>query len=289
MKVGIIIVTYDLDKSLARTLDALYASAYHVLVVDNAHKKSTESLVESYGYGYLGFNNGGVQYAGAVGAGMRYYFWRRGVEVDAVLVLTNDVVVYPSAISEMVVAMQADPEIGIVGARVLRHDNNTVWCRGGANVVMGLPVLLGGEGDKWKPVIPVEQVDIVVGCTMLVRMKMIAEIGGVVEALGCYFEDAEYSYRARRCGWKVVSANLAVTYHEIGTTMAKNPQMQWHYFVRNWLWWMKWYRMPIRFVWLLIFPLAVVYLSITGKWGAARGMLYGWRDYLKNRIGLLKY
>jgi len=57
----------------------------------------------------------------------------------------------------------------------------------------------------------------------LLRSSVVEEIGYLDEAYSFYFEDTDWSYRARICGYDVVAAPRAIVYHKFNASMDELP------------------------------------------------------------------
>lgn len=130
---------------------------------------------------------------------------------DFALLLNPDTRVLPGALPALLGLMHAHPEVGIAGSRLL----------GPRGEAQGTPFRFPGiatELDRgfqfgpvsallrrWricppKPEVPAP-VDWVAGASMLLRWRMVEQIGLLDEAYFAYFEDTDYCLRAARQGW----------------------------------------------------------------------------------------
>ncbi len=58
------------------------------------------------------------------------------------------------------------------------------------------------------------------GCAMVLSRELLERIGPLAECyFPAYWEDGEYSYRAREAGFPVLYAPKAVVYHKVGATV----------------------------------------------------------------------
>jgi GT2 family glycosyltransferase len=134
------------------------------------------------------------------------------------LILNPDTLVHPQAVDRLRAYLEAHPEVGICGPKVLNTDGTLQKpCRRGESTpwavisyFLGFPALFprskffGGyllnylDEDETYPVAGVS------GSCMLVRREVIDQIGYLDERFFAWQEDADYCFRARRAGWQVV-------------------------------------------------------------------------------------
>lgn len=135
--------------------------------------------------------------------------------VDYVLVLNNDATLEPSSVREMAAVLEADPEVGIVGPRILMGDApGRIWAAGGDLVVRENVGRLRGKNEPDGPAFDRGgDVDFVTGCAMMLRTELLRRIGLFEPAYFAYVEDVDLCVRARRAGARVVYAPQARVHH----------------------------------------------------------------------------
>jgi len=138
----------------------------------------------------------------------------------AVLVLNNDIVVDPSCLDALVAARDAVAEpVAAVSAVTLSADEETVLC-GGVDVLVTLGrarhLFIGARIDEL-PERPYD-VDAVEGSCVLLDVASFEDIGGFDESFFMYWEDTEWSVRARRAGFRLLVAPAARARHDVGAS-----------------------------------------------------------------------
>lgn len=131
--------------------------------------------------------------------------------------LNPDILVHPGTFEQLCDFLEAHPEAGIVGPKVLNPDGTLqAPCRRGdarpwavISYFTGLSKLFSDKAffngyllshldeDQTNPV------DGVSGSCMIVRREVIEDIGYLDELFFAYQEDADYCLRARKSGWQV--------------------------------------------------------------------------------------
>jgi GT2 family glycosyltransferase len=151
---------------------------------------------------------------------------RRG---EHALPLNSDTVVHPGAIGGLLEYLRANPDVGILGPKLLNPDGSLQFsCRRFPNPVAALfrntPLgrlfpnnrftrdYLMQDWDHASP----REVDWVSGAAMLVRGDLLDRLGGFDEGYFMYCEDVDLCKRAWQQGAKVVYLPSAVITHAIG-------------------------------------------------------------------------
>jgi|Deesub1362A_J573_1020465.scaffolds.fasta_scaffold00485_12 hypothetical protein len=163
-------------------------------------------------YGFTGGNNIGIKFALSV------------LSPDYVLLLNNDTVVDRNFLSELVKVAESDDRIGILQSKIFKKGDRSIIDSTGHIFRFGRVVDRGhGERDRGQYD---ERLDIVSACgaACLYRKEMIEEIGSLNEDFFAYYEDVEFSLRARKSGWKVTYVPKSVVYHKGRGTSKTEPK-----------------------------------------------------------------
>lgn len=153
--------------------------------------------------GYAGGNNAGIRQALDDGA-------------RAVLLLNNDTVVSPDFLPPLLEALNASPEAAAICGAVHRHDRpellDVAWSEvrfadRHAVQLRGVNAVPGEGFDQRR------NVEIAVGCVLLLRAEALRTVGLLDEAFFAYHEDVEWGLRARAAGWQLFYEPYARVYH----------------------------------------------------------------------------
>jgi GT2 family glycosyltransferase len=121
----------------------------------------------------------------------------------------------------------------------------------------------------------------------LARRKMIDEIGLLDDSLFLYFEDADWSARARHAGWRLMYAPASVVRHKESASAggAASPTLV-YYTARNRLYFVR-RNFPAKVGKALLYDLYehVLVNVKKGRFPAARAGFRGVRDFLLGRVG----
>jgi N-acetylglucosaminyl-diphospho-decaprenol L-rhamnosyltransferase len=236
LDVSVVIVSYKVRDLLRECLRSLVHDLEklrgEVWVVDNASGDGSVEMVEaefpwvrlirsSWNRGYGAANNLAIRQARG-----RY-----------VVTLNPDTVVPPGALLDTIAEMEAHPDIGALGPKLVLADGSLDRaCRrsfpspevafyrlfGLAKLFPNHPRfarynLLNVDEDT-----PLD-VDSVVGAFMLVRREVIERVGMFDEAFQLYGEDLDWAYRIKAAGWRVRYHPAVVVLHLKGQSSRQRP------------------------------------------------------------------
>ena len=234
---GIVILNWNTRDLLRRCLQTVLASEgverFRVVVVDNASSDDSVAMLRQefpqvgvianpVNSGYPAGNNLGLRQLGYEGAGR--------VREDAprhAMLLNPDTEVPPEALARLVDYMDARPEIGIAGPRLMLPDGSLdLACRRSfpsPQVSLyrftGLARLFprhrqfGRYNMTFADPGQELEVDAVVGACMIVRREAIAQAGLLDEDFFMYGEDLDWAWRIKAAGWKVYYQPQVVVQH----------------------------------------------------------------------------
>ena len=212
---SIVIVGYnslpELGECLASVRDTGVCARAEIVVVDNASADRTvEFLEREHPEVRLVANGRNLGYSRAVNQGIAE------ARARYILVLNPDIVVFPDAIDRLVSFMDAHPDAGIAGSKLLNPDGSlqyscrrfyTFWTLVLRRTPLG-KLLENGRTISNYLMLDFDheesrEVDWVIGACMIVRRTALADFGGMDERFFLYFEDVDWCYRVWQSGWKV--------------------------------------------------------------------------------------
>ena len=234
VRISAIVVNWNNKEATLACLNSLAQCAPlqpEIILVDNGSVDDTLAAVQA---GYpdvdiiaLPTNR---HFAAGANHGLRLALARKA---DYAWLLNNDVIVAPEALAEMLRVAKSDPAVGIVGARLVHPGQPP-------HVVIGARCDFR-TGAIHEPEPPLDlsldrlRVDYVWGCSMLIRIEVLRQVGLLDERYVAYFEDADFCLRAAQSGWQTVTALQAVVYHAGSKTANRVFLQQMWLRGRNWL------------------------------------------------------
>ncbi len=224
----VVIINYKTPKMLTECLDTLlpelsplYAKA---VVIDNASNDGSVDYINDYrqsspyadildivpsseNLGFSGGNNLGIKHAVA-----QHY-----------LLLNSDTLIRPGAINTLMAASQESPNAGLISPRLEWEDATPqISCfryRSPASELIGAactgPITkLLGRYDVPIPVNDeVSYPEWTSFACVMIRREVIEQIGLMDEGYFLYFEDIDYSRRAKSAGWEIMNVPSAHVVH----------------------------------------------------------------------------
>lgn len=258
----VIILTWnDTDNTLA-CVDSLLAaesSNAHILVVDNGSTTDVISVLQARYAPQVRFisTDKNLGFAGGVNVGMRYAL-SQGAK--SVLILNNDTRIEHAMLMELAQAAQDYPQVGILAPAIYKMDaTDRIWRLGDRwPQYMPFPMRVSARNSAQAAL----SVDLVTGCAMLLRRRLIEKVGEFDERYFFYFEDADYCARARSQGESIMVIPHARMWHKVSASAGRvKPVVRFHRARGQALFYFTYARWPVRIltlVYLVIKTLALV-------------------------------
>ncbi len=149
-----------------------------------------------------------VGFAGACAEGSR-----RALAAGAewVWLFNNDAVADPGCLSELLAAAAAFPRAGLLSPVISLRGGAGFWYAGGEVAPGTLQVTHHAEPRKTAP----HGTGFITGCAWLARSAFIADCGPPDASLFLYFEDVDWTLRARAAGWDTLLVPAALVTHDV--------------------------------------------------------------------------
>ncbi|KKR34313.1 MAG: putative glycosyltransferase [Candidatus Gottesmanbacteria bacterium GW2011_GWC2_39_8] len=250
-KISIVILNYN---GLADTIDCLSSLkkikqagfVTEIIVVDNGSKEKIKVikirfpetvLIESHeNLGFAGGNNLGIKKA-------------LESKADYVMLLNNDTTVDPLIILKLIEFSERNKDIGIVSPKIYfypgqeyhkdrykeEEKGKVIWYGGGKIDWNNLYAshLDVDKVDDFKNQTPAET-DFATGCCMLIKKEVFSKIGLLDDKYFLYFEDTDFSLRAKKAGIKVFFYPEGLVWHKNASSSGKpGSNLHIYYQTRN--------------------------------------------------------
>mgnify|MGYP002631567659 CR=1 FL=1 len=277
----------DMNRDCIESLVAEGITPERIVFVDNASTDgSLEEIRERYGRLVILENSANLGFGEAANQGAQQAL---DAGADAVYFINNDLVLEPGSLARLVLFLSEYPDVGICGPRVLdRQDPDRVWCAGGLLTWRENLSTLRGHKKLDGPLYQnLMEVDYIPGCALLMRAKVLWDIGGFDAAYFAYMEDVDLCVRAKKAGYKVVLVGEASCLHASSSSTGGgyNPRRKYMMGVNS-IWFLKQHGGPLAWLRFLLFdvlslPLLFLYGLSQGNARAvlakARGIFHGLR------------
>lgn len=234
MDISVLIVSYNTRELLRGCLTSVIStlsllSKYELLVVDNASSDGSAAMVQgAFPNVRVIANKENRGFAAASNQGMESSSGRY------VMLLNPDTVVRPRAVGAMMELLETDPEIGVVGPKLLYPDGSV---QHSAFSFPTLPMIfidffplnhrlvnsrLNGRYpralyDAGEPF----PIDHPLGAGLMVRRGVIEEVGLLDEGFFMYCEEIDWCMRIKRAGWKIYCCPQAEIVHYVAQSTAQ--------------------------------------------------------------------
>jgi len=270
---GIVILNWNTRDLLRRCLQTVLASegdfTFRVIVVDNASDDGSAEMAraEFPQVDVIASEvNGGYPYGNNLGLRRLGFHADGAVEADApryALLLNPDTEVPPDALFNMVAFMDANPDIGAAGPKLVLPDGSLDRaCRRSfptplvslyhfAKLAKLFPNSPRFARYNMTFVDPDEEIEVdsVVGAYMQVRREAIAAVGLLDETFFMYGEDIDWAYRIKKTGWKVYYHPQVVVTHVKRAASRQSQRAQFEFWRAMLIFYRKHYRTTTPF-WL---------------------------------------
>jgi GT2 family glycosyltransferase len=239
MDVSFVIVSWNakdyLRKCLRSLADACARLEHEVIVVDNGSSDGSPEMVEAefpevrlirnaHNAGFAAANNQGL----AIARG-RY-----------LALVNSDVELFPDTMERLIAFMEAHPDVGLLGPKVLNADRTIQpSCRTFPSLRSWLFRTLAldtafprsrlfGEHfmTHWSRD-EVRDVDVLSGCFWLIRRSAYEQVGGLDTRFFMYAEDMDLCRRYRQAGWRTTFCPEGQIIHYGGASSGNAPVRFW--------------------------------------------------------------
>jgi hypothetical protein len=276
MKIGIIIVTFNSQKDIARPLESIILQRYDdliVYIVDNNSNDETLNIVHKYlsklpiniiaskmNNGFARGNNIGIQKAIDDGC-------------DLIFILNPDMQLERECLNALTQRIISDEKIGVIGPIVLDRDNpgNFIQSYGMKVNFKTQKKDIFFAGKKLSNEIPHENcVDYMLGGAMMIRSSVLETTGLFEEDYFMYNDELDFAYRINKAGYKYLCLRDAIVrhYHDFTKSNRKGNNLMYYYIMRNkYLYFFK-YRLITNLIFSLIKEVIIIPLKI--RWAIRR-------------------
>ena len=289
--VSIILVNYmDPTDTLAclESLNAVTYSPLEVVVVDNGTTEDRSHLYKAAYAESVVVNreeNGG--FAAGVNSGID------NSKGEFILLLNNDTIVTPGFIEPLVEVFSRDENIGLASSQIRFFDNrDTLQYAGASNIH---PILGRGKKRGYNKKVSeeynvVEPTELCNGACMMIHRHVLEDVGKIPENYFMYYEEHDFTHRAKRLGWKCYYVGTSVIYHKAAASLGLHSPLRTYYLLRNRLLYQRRFQSGVNliastlFMYLIVYPKAIINRLIKRDFKGIKSVLDASAWHLLNRV-----
>lgn len=284
-KVYVITLSFNRKEDTIECIESLRKMNYpyfKILVVENGSTDgSGQAIKDRYPDLEMVEIKRNIGYAKGFNTGIKYAFMEGA---DYFLILNNDIIVDPEALTELVKTAQEDEEIGFVSGKVYYYNDpkriQTVGRKTHPVYLVGDHVGYGeydeGQYDEKK------EYDFIDDVFLLVRRDVYEHVGGYDENFFFHWEETDWCARVRRAGYKIIYTPGAKIWHKgLLTTSNGMSPLALFYITRNQFPFIWRNAEPVQFRKILLhlffreYPLNAARFLKHGKFSYVRAYLHG--------------
>ena len=227
---------------------------YLGLTNNSTNTKQLIIIENKKNYGFAKGNNIGIEFA------------LKNLNSDYILLLNNDTVVDKDFLNILVQEGETDAKIGLLGPKMYYYnDPDVIWCIGGKidwKLARGLHVGIN-ETDIGQYLEKIN-FDYINGSAILIKRRVLNEIGLLDEKFFLYFEETDLALRASKNGYYNTYIPNAKIWHKVSKSGGGiKKEIGLYYITRNrWIFMKKWAKNPDFLIFIIIQILGSIILPI---------------------------
>lgn len=230
-RVSVVVVSWNRWPLLEKCLLSLARQSFseaEVIVVDNGSRDGSVHLVRArFPSAHILALPDNVGFSRANNLGIRH---ARG---EYVALLNNDAEAVPDWLSELVAALEADPDVGFCASKIVLYaEPRLADACGDFYTIEGVPGKTGHlePADRYnKP----REVFAACAGAAIYRRALLEKVGGFDEDFFIIYEDTDLSFRARLLGYRCMYVPTAVVYHRLSATIGPQSDIAVYHAQRN--------------------------------------------------------
>ncbi len=286
---SIIIVNYGHIVDTCLCLDSLTKVTYkdlEVIVVDNGSVEDRSLEFKQKYPSCIVINkstNGG--FASGVNAGLRI---ARG---DYLMLLNNDTIVTPGFIEPLLNVFELNQDIGLLSPQICFNYQRDKIQYAGATAIH--PILARGSklgyGEMRNQKYDINQAtELCNGACMVFRSFVLEDVGYFSEKYFMYYEEHDFTHRAKSLGWKCYYVGSSLIYHSQSGTIGNDSPLKTYYILRNRLLYQRTFQSGIKlmastlYICLVIYPKTLIQKIINRDINGIKSVLNAVLWHVKN-------
>ncbi|TSC94884.1 MAG: Glycosyl transferase family protein [Candidatus Berkelbacteria bacterium Athens1014_28] len=219
-KIFVVVLNYNGKRTLMECLRSVFDCDYSnfevVLVDNNSTDGSFETAKTKYPKIHFIKNSKNIGFGAGNNIGIRFSLEKMA---DFVFLLNNDAYLEKSTLSILTEEAQKNPSSGILNPLILNKSDDSIWFSGGNIDWLRMRAYHLHAPQK---ALDTFKTAYATGCAMLVKKDVYKKIGLFDENFFLYYEDADFSVRAKRKGFTILVVPRSTVWHDEQST--NSPQ-----------------------------------------------------------------
>lgn len=214
--VYVILVNYNNSNDTIACLSSLMSavdSFVHIIVVDNYSSTEQIGLLKTYTSQFFEIEliENHINYGFASGCNIALKEIIKKGLYDYIWLLNNDTEITSCTLDNMIKQCESNPDIGVCGSKILDYCNRTTLqsMGGQLNRFFATTSHIQNTDNNREP-------DYIVGASMLITRSCLEQVGLMSDDYFLYYEDVDYSLRAREHGFMLAVSKNSIVYHKEG-------------------------------------------------------------------------
>ncbi len=220
----IVVLNYNGQDTILDCLSSVYQSDYpkfEVVVVDNDSKDgSFEMAKKQFSRAHFIKNSNNTGYAAGNNIGIRFALEKFA---DYVLVLNNDAFLKKNTLTELCKLAHSNKKYSVLNPLILNRNETSIWFAGGIIQWPSMKTEHRTEVEAEKPYLT----EYCTGCALFVNKDVFKKIGLFDERYFLYYEDADFSMRAKKAGFDLYVCPSIKIYHLEQSTTKNDLKTYW--------------------------------------------------------------
>ncbi len=223
-KVFIIVLNYngkDVIKTCLSSLFKLDYPNFEIVFVDNNSSDGSLEIAKS-NFSKANFikNSENLGFSAGNNIGIRFALERMA---EYILVINNDTEVEKDFLEKLVEAGLKDKKAGVLSPVIFNGEKNKIWFSGGKIKWFEMKTVHEQEPRTEEAY----ESEYLSGCAMLIKAEVFREIGLFDENFFLYYEDADFTFRAKKAGFKNIVVSSSWIYHFEKSEKMKPNKIYW--------------------------------------------------------------
>ena len=219
--------SYDFSVNCINSLNKCNYKNFKIILVDNGSKDlSIDKLYSQFKGIHFIRNKSNLGFTGANNIGISKALKEN---FDYIMLLNNDTVVEKDFLKHLIDRFENDNKIGAIQPLILQMNNpDKIWNAGGNFFrLIALPIVIG-KGKNLKAInLNKQYTDWISGCCIMLKSKIINDIGLLDNSFFAYFEDVDWSLRIKKAGYFLGIEKRSIIYHyESGSSKSNSKSKE---------------------------------------------------------------